>query len=382
MNILILTTIGGFVPQFEMNDVKLLLRNGCSVHYASNFDYPVYEMDKQQLSEMGILMHPVCIRKSPAALRANLRALRQVITLIRKHDIKILHCHNPMGGVIGRLAAHLSGRDVKVIYTAHGFHFYKGAPLLNWLLYFPVESFLARFTDRIITINREDYRRARHMHLKEKGKTEIIHSVGLDFVKFRPRPEMREEMRQRLQVPEGNFHIVMAAELNENKNQKAIIEALHLLGRKNITLTLCGRGPALQELTGLVEKYGLTDQVRFAGFLPHMEEVLQSADCFTFPSYREGLGMAAVEALACGVPVIAADNRGTREYMKHLVNGIVCSAKNPKAFAAAISRLQDDPDFRHELARAARESISEFNITETEKTMRRIYSQVTGRQMV
>ena len=154
--ILIITTIGGFLPQFEMNDVKLLMEQGYEIHYATNFTNPVYELNLKELEEMGIRLHPVDIQKSPLHIRQNIRALRELCAIIKTEEIRVLHCHNPMGGVLGRLAAMTMQAAVRpyVIYTAHGFHFYKGAPLLNWLLFYPAEFFLAGYTDCIVTINR------------------------------------------------------------------------------------------------------------------------------------------------------------------------------------------------------------------------------------
>ena len=149
--ILIITTIGGFLPQFEMNDVKILMDQGYEVHYASDFSNPVYELDTELLKKMGIRLHPIAIRKSPLQFRHNLHALREIMTIVRKEKINVIHCHNPIGGVLGRLGAVAPEGLPKpyVIYTAHGFHFYDGAPFLNWLLFFPAELLLAGRTDTI-----------------------------------------------------------------------------------------------------------------------------------------------------------------------------------------------------------------------------------------
>ena len=154
--VLFVTTISGFLPQFEKNDVKLLGEMGCQVHYASNFRNPVYAFDEKELKSQGIFLHHIDIAKSPVKIRENIAAIRQLRTVIEENDIDIIHCHNPMGGVAGRAAAGTGRRRPYVIYTAHGFHFYKGAPLLNWLLFYPAERFLARFTNQLVTINKED----------------------------------------------------------------------------------------------------------------------------------------------------------------------------------------------------------------------------------
>lgn len=138
--ILYVTTISGFLPQFEGNDVRIMQEMGYEVHYASNFHNPVYPFDREKLKEQGIILHQIDVSKSPLKIRVNSRAVRQLRRIIDREQIDMVHCHNPMGGVAGRAAAHLSKAAPYVIYTAHGLHFYKGAPLLNWLLFYPAEG--------------------------------------------------------------------------------------------------------------------------------------------------------------------------------------------------------------------------------------------------
>ena len=154
--VLIITTVSGFLWQFEKNTVEILKEQGAEIHFASNFSSPAYQFPQDYFQENGIFPHPVSIQKSPYKIIKNFRALKSLLEIIRKEDIDTLHCHTPVGGVLGRLAARFSPKKPKVIYTAHGFHFYQGAPLKNWLLYYPAEWFLARYTDILVTINHED----------------------------------------------------------------------------------------------------------------------------------------------------------------------------------------------------------------------------------
>ena len=124
MNILLIAAVSGFVPEFEMKDVRTLKELGFEVHYASNFDNPVYEFDIKELERAGVKCHHIPIRKSPFAVRDNMRAFMQVKRLIEELDIKAIHCHNPVGGLIGRTARIGTGSKPYCIYTAHGFHFY------------------------------------------------------------------------------------------------------------------------------------------------------------------------------------------------------------------------------------------------------------------
>lgn len=377
---LIITTISGFVPQFEMNDVKILQEYGYTVHYASDFENPIYEIDQKQLEKDGLILHHIDIRKSPFKVKENIKAFRQLKKIIQNENIQIIHCHNPMGGVVGRIAAAASKRNPYVIYTAHGFHFYKGAPKKNWILYYTAERMLARFTNRLITINLEDYKRAKTFRLKSQGCVEQIPGVGVNTYKFRKKTELREKKRAELAVPGNAFHIVSVGELVENKNHSIVIRALAKLADKNIYYSICGKGPYQKELERLIQKLHLEKNVRLLGYRNDVDEVLQSADCFIFPSKREGLGIAAIEAMACSVPLIAADNRGTREYMKHLYNGIVCRADSTEDFGYAIKQMKNSEKMRLEMAEHGRETAERFSIETTDKIMRRVYKEVSAQQ--
>ena len=385
--VLFVTTISGFLPQFEKNDVKLLKQMGCQIHYASNFTNPIYAFDKTELEKNRVALHQIDIEKSPAKINKNIKAIKQLIKIIDENDIDIVHCHNPMGGVAARIAARAGKRKPKVIYTAHGFHFYKGAPIMNWLFFYTAERFLARYTDIIVTINREDYIRAKKFRLKKNGEVYLIHSVGVDKEKFAPRPELRETKRAELGIPADAFHIVTAAELNENKNQKLVIEAVAALKNKskihadkayNIYYTICGKGPNEDKLRELIKAYGLENNVSLLGYRTDMDEILQTADVFAFPSIREGLGVAAIEALMCNVPLIAADNRGTREYVSDGNNGIVCRYDAVDEFKEAIELLYGNTAYRKRMADRCRESVKKFTIEEVEKTMTKVYTRALG----
>lgn len=371
--VLIVTTVSGFLPQFEKNNVKLLREAGCEIHYASNFKNPIYAFQEADLKMQGIRLHQIDIAKSPFKIRTNLRAVRQLLHIIEENAIDIVHCHNPMGGAAGRAAVWLSGRKPYVIYTAHGFHFYKGAPMRNWMLFYPAERLLARMTDLIVTINREDFERAQKFRLKAGGSVFQIHSVGVDRKRFSPKQEKGENKRKELRIPQKAFHIITAAELNDNKNQKVIVGALAALTQQDIYYTVCGKGQGECRLRELIREKGLENRIRLIGFRTDMEEILQTADCFAFPSYREGFGVAAVEALLCGVPLIVSDNRGTREYAVQGKNALICRADSTEEFAQAINTLYKEKALRERMAHCCRDSAMKFTTEEVEKTMKEVY---------
>lgn len=364
---LILTTTSGFLSQFELNNVRLLQEKGYQVHYATNFGVPIYEVKDKTLVNMGIVLHHISIEKSPFRIKKNIWAYRELKRIIDREKIDVVHCHNPVGGLLGRLAAHMSKRKPFVIYTAHGFHFFDGAPKKNWMFYYPVEKYLARLTDIIITINHEDYDRAGTFKYKKNGHAAIIPGVGVDTTRYIPRQNHEQAIDQ------GSFHILSAGELNENKNHRVVIDAIASLNLQNIQYSICGEGPLREKLQAYIDHQGLSGRVHLLGYCYDMPQMLKTADLFIFPSYREGMGMAALEAMASGVPVIAADNRGTREYMQDGINGIVCDPSKPQEFARAIMQMYKDRELREAYARNALQTIGRFTLEKNAQEMRRIY---------
>lgn len=376
---LIITTISGFLPQFEMNDVRILKSYGYEIHYASNFNNPVYTFEEKDLQNEGIILHHIDIAKSPLAVGRNVKAYHQLKKIIKNEKINLIHCHNPMGAVVGRLAGSTGKIKPYIIYTAHGFHFYKGAPSVNWLLYYTMEKLLARKTDMIITINREDFNAASRFKLKKKGVVHQIHGVGVDVHRFHSDREDGLQIRKMLGIPEQAFHIVTAAELNQNKNQKVIIEAIARNVHKDIYYSICGKGPNEAALLEQIRELGLENRVHLLGFRTDMDRILHSADCFAFPSLREGLGIAAIEALSSGVPLIVADNRGSREYMEQGKNGYICQAENVEQFTEAITNLYEDKKLHARMSSYCRHIALLFSKEKNDQMMRSIYKEADER---
>ena len=358
---LIVATIGGFLPVSEINNARLLQNQGYEVHYAANMKNRIYEYDEQKLIDEGVILHHVEFSKNPFHFGRLWQSIKNVKEIIKECNIQVVHCHTPVGGVVGRLASYFTKRHrPKVIYTAHGFHFYKGAPLLIWLLYYPVEYLLSKITACIVTINQEDYRRAQKMC---SDRVIQIPGVGIDLERFCPKKKTEN----------SNFYIISMGELNKNKNHSTIIKALALLRDPNIYYEIYGNGPLKDELQEMIKAYGLERQIFLRGFEIEMEKKLVDADCCIFPSIREGLGLAALEAMACGIPLIASDNRGTREYMQHNINGIVCDPKDVEAFARAIVRIKTNKAFARRITENGLKTVQNFSVDKSTEIMRELY---------
>ena len=232
--VLIATHVSGFVPQFEMNHVRILQSLGYEVHYASNFNNIGYGNDNSRLDGTGIVCHQVDFSRSPFDWKQHKVALRQLNELFQRESFSLLHCHTPVGSVLSRMAAmSYRKRGLKVIYTAHGFHFYKGAPLKYWILFYPVERILAGITDVLITINEEDFERAKKFCRHKKTKVEHIPGVGIDTAYWRgedlqpsEREEIRERIRKELHIKAEETALLSVGELIPRKNHEEVIRAL------------------------------------------------------------------------------------------------------------------------------------------------------------
>lgn len=318
----------------------------------------------------------VPIRRSPFHPE-NLSVYRQLKRLIQDNGYDMIHCHTPVGGVLARLAARQARqKGTKVLYTAHGFHFCEGAPLKNWLLYYPIEKFLSSYTDCLITINEEDYERAKQMK-KTDCDAKKIHGIGVDTDRFRPVSRAESErLREKHGFTAGEFILVYPAELNGNKNQGILIEAAALLKNSipELKLVFAGEGAMEESYRKKAESLGVSDIVRFYGFCRDIHELIQLADLSVASSIREGLGMNVLEGMAAERPAVAADNRGHREIIEDGVNGFLVPAGDSAAFADRIEKLYRSPGLRKAMGQKGRRTAECFSETRTVKEMAHIYA--------
>lgn len=331
---LLITTVSGFVPQFELNHVQILQEMGYEVHYASNFYHPHYGSDNRRLEGTGMICHQVDFERSPFRIKENRKAYQQLKAVLEGNTFDLIHCHTPMGGVLGRLAAEHCRKIQKkkegfskVFYTAHGFHFYRGAPWKNWLLYYPIEWWLASYTDVLITINQEDYLRARKFRLRKtmerKGRVEKVNGVGIDVNRYQNRSDLvkqSEKKRKELGISFDAYIFISVGELTKRKNHQIVLKALASIKeeckKSKVRYVICGEGPERKRLTKLIRQYHLEKIVSLFGYRTDIGELLIASDCFVFPSKQEGLPVALMEAKAVGLPCICSDIRGNRELAK------------------------------------------------------------------
>ena len=306
--ILFVTHNGRFLVQFELNDIRILQDMGYEVHCATNFKGESMRVDAEQtLKEHGVICHQIDIERSPLKMWQNTRAYSQLKSLLRSVDFAGVHCHTPMGCVIGRLAASAT-HTAPVIYTAHGFHFYKGCPLKNRLIYQTAETFLARYTDAQITINREDFAAAQKFPLR--GKAYYVPGIGVDVKKISSVQVDRATKRKELGIPEDAFAFLTVGELIPRKGHELLIRAFAKSNIPGAQLLICGSGREKEHLTALIKELGISDRAHLLGFRNDIYELLKCTDAFVFPSKQEGLPVALMEAMAAGLPCIASRIRG------------------------------------------------------------------------
>lgn len=378
---LIITNLSGFLLKFEIDNVKLLQALGYEVHFASNMNEKGYSFEKEDLDALGVIFHQIQIARSPYMIKMNMNALRQLRKIVKEERIELIHCHTPVGGLLGRIVSKKRTKDgyPKVIYTAHGFHFYKGAPLINNVLFKAVEYGLAPLTDVLIVINNEDYLQAKKMKLRNKHNVYNIPGVGVDLEKFCPVDyDEKIFLREKYGISTDKFLILSVGELNLNKNHQTIIDMMYQMKTQgignDIIYGICGDGYFRNAIEMYSKKKNLYDRVHFFGYQKNIRDYYAMADIVVFPSKREGLGMVGVEALAMGVPVIASDNRGTREYMVDGENGYVCKWNDVTAFQDAVFKVKNMPlSELCEMQKRCRNSIGKFELSITHKIMKMVY---------
>lgn len=310
-----LAAVPSMIGQFNMENIRLLLDMGCEVHVACNFnDTSVWTKErtkefKYRLKELEVYYHQIEFCRSPKEVKRITQSYRQMDTLLKREKFRFVHCHTPVAAAVCRLVCHRN--QVKVIYTAHGFHFYDGAPIKNLLFYYPVEWMCSWWTDVLITINKEDYRRAkRRFHAK---KTVYVPGVGVDTEKFKPDADCREKKREELGLKETDIVLLSVGELNKNKNHAIVIRALAEMNNKKLHYFIAGQGELKDELIQLADNLKICGQVHLLGYRTDVPELMQAADIYALPSIREGLNVSLMEAMASGLPCIAGRIRGNTD---------------------------------------------------------------------
>lgn len=346
------------------NVIETLISLGHSIVWAADFSQYVND-----INEIPCVIEQIPVNTNPLN-RDNQKAYKQILEIIDKHEIDAVICSTPIGGALARLAAkkkHLS----PVVYEAHGFLFFKGAPLINQTIYKFEEIILAHYTDALITITTEDYQAAQKLKLRSGRPPYLVHGAG---VKVGVTVDIdRDKKREDIGVPDDAFLIVSVGELNKNKNTSIIIRALKRI--ENAHYVACGVGPEEDKLRKLAKELKVDDRFHLLGYRTDIYEILACADVFTMMSFREGMPRALLEAMDSGLPCVGSNTRGIRDLIDS-EGGFICNPNDEEAFAKAFMILKDNPVLRKSMGMHNKFKAANYSDKIVRQELRAIYEEV------
>ena len=375
MKVLLTATVQSHIVQFHKPLVELLHAHDCEVHVAAKDNLAEKNGLKLDFADKVFDIPFARSPKSPD----NIKAYRQLKKILNEGHYDVVHCNTPMGGIVTRLAARADRRQgTKVFYTAHGFHFYQGAPKKNWLVFYPIEKFFANhYTDKLITITAEDYQLARE---KFRCHVERIHGVGVDEKRYYPVGK-EEQLRLREELGcTGNQKIILCVgELLPNKNQKMAIHAMGEIVKAfpDAQLLLAGNGPEKEHLEAEIKACGLESNVKLLGYCTYLEKYQRIADVLVACSHREGLPLNLVEAMLTGNPVVASVNRGHRELIRDGENGYL--VRDEAQMAQSVIALLSDSQLQSRVGNQSRTFAEAYGFIHVTKELNGIYFPQEGR---
>lgn len=329
---------------------------------------------KTKLHEIGnIPVRYIQLDRSPYCL-SNMKGIRELKKIIDNGQYNLISTNEPVMSIATRLAARSSRKKgTKVVYTAHGFHFFKGSSMFSWLVYYPIERYMARYTDALITINKEDYVRAGNMKF---AKVFYIPGIGFDSRLFTEAECNRTEYRKKLGAGNKDIVLISVGELSKRKNHAIAIRALAKCKSKNLLYIICGEGRLEWKLKKLCQKLGVKEKVKFMGYRKDIPLLCKAADIYVFPSQREGLGIGALEGMASGLPLVASGINGICDYAEDGKTGYCLSPHNSGSFAMAIDKLAQDPELREAMGNYSKTIARQFDISIVRNKLYQIYEKM------
>ena len=365
MKILYVTTMSGTFG-FLYPHINMLINEGHKVDLATNITKEI----KHQAIRENCKIFNIDFDRSPTKL-SNLKSIQKIREIVEQEKYQIVHTHTPIASFITRLACR-NMKHVKVIYTAHGFHFYKGAPFINWLVYYPIEKIASRWTHTIVTINQEDFNFA-SKNFSRSSNIYKVNGVGIDLTKFE-NTEKKSILLKKYNT-ENKFTLFYAAELNMNKNQTLLIDAIYKVKERipNIYLILAGVGEMEQHYRERVSEYDLENNIEFVGFRDDIPQILKITEIVLASSNREGLPVNLLEAMASRLPIVATDNRGHRSLVKDGENGYLINLNDSDELAEKIFKLYNSPELRMKLGNEGYRLVQKFTDHVVDNQLKEIY---------
>lgn len=379
--VLILASVSSMIESFNQENIKLLQDNGQEVHVMANFyekDNSLHEKNmefKNQLELKNVKVFDLPIQREPLSA-TNLTVYKQIKRILNNEHYALIHCQTPIGGVLGRLASRGTKKfGTQVIYTAHGFHFFKGAPKKNWLIYYAIEKTLSSLTDCLITINPEDYNIAKKKHFKMKD-IEIIKGVGINLNKFSPTDNLkRKSLRERYGYSKEDIILIYVGELSKRKNQTQAIYMMRDLVKESpqVKLLLVGEGQYQSEYIETIKELNLTDNVFLLGYRTDIPELMSLSDICISTSRQEGLPVNIMEAMATGLPLVVTDCRGNRDLIHNGINGYIVKIDDHKTMVSRVSKLIQNEELRDIFGTRNAAFITPYELKNVNPQMNSIY---------
>ena len=378
--VLIVASVVSFIEWFNKENVDYLNKTkGCELHIACNFDY-MEDTDEERtrayidkIKSEGVILHNIHFARSPFSSQ-NIDCYKQLKAIIDENHFDLIHVHTPTVSILTRLAARKARKEgTTVMYTCHGFHFHNAAPKKNWLMYYPMERLMSRFCDYIVTINKEDFNRAKTFHAPN---VRYIPGVGVNINRIHDCKIDKRAYKREIGVPENCVLVLSIGEMIERKNHEVIVRALAKVQNPNVYYAICGKGPLREHLEQMANELGVGDRVKFLGFRKDIPELCNTADISAFPSRIEGLGLAGIEAMAAGVPLVSSNVHGILDYVIDGKTGYALNPEDVDGFAKAISKLADDENLRNEMAGNCWSAVAPFDFNHALREMWNIYDEI------
>lgn len=378
--VLIVASVVSFIEWFNKENVDYLNKTRqCELHIACNFDY-MEDTDEERtrayinkIKSEGVILHNIHFARSPFSSQ-NIDCYKQLKAIINENHFDLIHVHTPTVSILTRLAARKARKEgTTVMYTCHGFHFHNAAPKKNWMMFYPMERMMSRFCDYIVTINKEDFNRAKTFHAPN---VRYIPGVGVNINRIHDCKIDKKAYKRDIGVPEDCVLVLSIGEMIERKNHEVIVRALAEVQNPNVYYAICGKGPLRDYLEQLAKELGVGDRVKFLGFRKDIPELCNTADISAFPSRIEGLGLAGIEAMAAGVPLVSSNVHGILDYVIDGKTGYALDPEDVDGFAKAISKLADDENLRNEMASNCWNAVAPFEIAYALRVMWNIYDEI------
>ncbi|WP_322436193.1 glycosyltransferase (plasmid) [Lactiplantibacillus plantarum] len=375
--ILLVANTASMIYEFNLHNIAILQSLGAEVHVATNFvnpgpiDNKVDLKLKKILEKKGVMYHQVDFMKGIGNHKLNVKAMKQLCQLCDKFNFDGIHAQSPLGGIIARRVAHR--KKVHILYTAHGFQFFKGGPFLDWLIFFPVEWFYGLWTDALVTINTDDYAVAKHLPIK---RVYYIPGVGTDIenverIAKKQRQKLRQEVRRNLGINDDEYLLLSVGELSERKNHATVIKAISKLNDPKIKYVIAGIGDEETNLKSLIKENRLENKVQLLGYQTDLDGLYFAADLNVFISKREGLGLGGLDGVAHGLYIIGNGNTGMKDYIKSDDIGLL--VKDPTDVDEVSRTIAFAKQGKKKVTGKGLEVVREFDYRNVNKIMKSIY---------